>query len=284
MLSRKKLIVTDEMDREEVRQITKSYLELEYDFFQWIDSVTDTLQIYDVDENLFNCNCLGYPKINKTGIRIVKRFRNKTFENKFLKDFEELKQHYFNVFRERKRNPIYFPKFFKNIEQITITRNTAYESKLVHIKDSGFYQTWVTAKYNESTFKDLHNLATVLRKKGYRVEFGTHEVFEDILVIKVFLTDIMNDYNLETMSVKRESGHQYQCRIKKVGERKTQLHQYGFILLSYDSKNTEIFFSSNDSKRADFLERERNIIELPKFNHKNKINCLYNFYKVTSRE
>lgn len=266
-------------DKEKI--IFARYCKAEKKFFEWLESVTDVIYRIDNNTDIFRENYLGQIIVNKMHLRTVRQFIFEDSEKEFHERFEALIKRYRRDFGRRKALPYYFPKFFQNVDYITVTKHEASATKnysIDEVADTDYVElSGMNLTGTEDQKRAFNKLEEAFEASGYDY---IKEEKNGYCAFKVNMKQMLEVNDAEVISVKRPTGHQYHCRIKHVNEKSSTRYQFGFILLESKSE-AEVRVSKNPFRRADVIERKKGYIAPPTFPNGEFIFTTNNFYKLS---
>lgn len=249
----------------------KEYLDQEETFFKWLEQSTDRLILNDLKSTIFALKIVGgytYNRVNRGNMRLIVRFKNEELQQEYEEKLKDLEERFKETYPDRKRIPVYFPKFFNDAQTITLTKHAASATKnytAEMVKSGNVYNEWAAFFYNEDNRDEVRQKVKGIKEKLDKLPYK-FKLEEDKDLYKfsfyVNILQLMQCYDAKEISIKRDSGVQYHCRVKRKGILKTERHQFGLLVLAHDT-DPEIHRSEQPVRRSDLLERQANLIPLP---------------------
>lgn len=236
----------------------KLFYDLREKFFSWVQENTEIIYKENTSSGFTTGDISGADIINPY-VRLVARLKPQT-DREFQKLYAALINAYKTAFPENKTLPLNFPKLFANVERITVYENKASEHKVITKKNGSTFIKWQTTK------KELADEVEKDYIKSGLTYVRDDDFLPDSTVFKLDVISILKKYKAKRMVLKRESGSQYRCRVKLVGEKTdNKRYQFGFILLDSGDTEVEVRKTRNAFMRADLTNRLRNetILDLP---------------------
>lgn len=193
--------------------------------------------------------------------------------NTYLELSEELEKLYRIAVGENfKRLPDRFPAFYKNVEQINISINDAYESFAVKLNAPLALKQVLLYKneehHNQTKREELLQDAMQLNKLGIpaKVKKGFVTTSQgnlmDSLDLQISSEDLFRYADCSKIQCRRYSGKQYRARLRERGKSAGVRIKFGLIIIDKDSEVT-VVESIPQAKRPHSLKRTGDLIELP---------------------
>lgn len=188
-------------------------------------------------------------------------FANDKLFNELIERTEQLKKLYYETFNN-KTLALYFPKFFDGIERVTISSNSAYESRNFTLDDEMLFEeekknkfllVYVYENTKPNDFIDFCKANKIEYKESDFLELTSkYYVAINIFDLMRYLKDIKK-INFNSMTLRAFTGTQFLIRLSKANEL-AQRHTYSFMIFN---TRVKINRAIERKKRDDLLENKK---------------------------
>ncbi len=238
-----------------MKEIIK-YHDAEGEFTKWLSENTETLYLENKNSD-FTIMIDALRKVVNEKVRLVAKLKPGV-DAEFQKRFADLINLNKLTFPKGKRLPLHFPKVFSDIERITVYENDA--SEHIVISEERKYNKMI--KWQVVKTEDADEIEEEYKKSDLTYDRRDNDTTRKTTFL-LSGKSILKKLGAKKIVLKRDSGKQYRCRIKKINERTDpKRYQFGLIILTSDNPEVEIRKTRNAFIRADISERLKNEVKL----------------------
>lgn len=245
------------MKTAEEKKLWKQFFEAEKQMFKFVQSHTEVLIEHNKPEYVL---LEDEREVAPTYVRGIYRFKNKKIESQFIEILDDYKSRYKKVLGDKfKSYPIRTPEFYKDVKQINITINQAFESiKLIKNDWFRIYFTPAYPKILDKAMLDIQEVMKDFENIGIRSQMG---ILKTGLTVDISTDDLFRYCQTDNIQARRASGSQYRALLRHDGEFNGKRIKYGFILVDTESI-CSVYTSIPEATRRHSLAHVGNKISL----------------------
>lgn len=240
------------------KQSWKAFFELEQSFYDYVIENCD--ELYSQNPPVFTVD----PELSKPPkyIRWIGRLKHGSSE--FETRLVELQQAYkLTVGEDFKNYPVRFCEFYKNVDQINITTNTAFRSRQL---TSGFFtllkiSEFLDSKYQQNEFARLIEQLN-LHKIESKISADQEKNGRNYICLKVNAQDVFNHFETKKIQIREESGRHFRARARFHNESAGERIKFGFIVVD-QSSTCKVVESNDQAERPHSLAKQGRELFLP---------------------
>lgn len=249
------------MKTEEEKRLWKQFFKAEKSMFEFVRLNTEVLIENDPPEYIIGEDDREVPP---TYVRGVYQFEDSKLESQFLEMLDDYKLKFKNAMGDKfKSYPIRTPEFYKDVMQINISINQAFESIKI-IKGDWFpmFFTPANPKILDKAMLDVNTVIKAFNTMGIRAKMGA---LRKGLTVNISTNDLFAYCKTDTIQARRSSGKQYRALLRHSNQRVAKRIKYGFTVI--DSESACFIYRSNpEIKRQhslDYVGKRISMKEVP---------------------